>query len=917
MATVLILSIISLCLVEYSGAQSLVLVPGDQTQPKKKGFGLIIKCDATGLGPGEDPQLTWTNAQGNVITSTNSNDPVYVQGKGTQSLKLRILSVQGEHAGKWICSGVLGGQTQTKDVIFDVWEDITFTGKQYQRPTIYTDALIECRVGGSPQPEVSWSHKGKTLERGRYIPKPNGLEILNITKNDNGEYLCKAEITSRGRYEEHPITVEVKVPPTLTSPPKMTKGIEGKDLTMYCKASGDPPPTYKWYKDQSGDYVILNNGGRYEISEVEGTLKILRLEVSDDGTYKCVASNLAGPVEATAEVDVMVPPKIIQQDHGEGISGGTTKMLCVATGDPAPDMKWHKIGEASPFQNKGTGVPDMINSRVTVTQNKERDRTRLEMQIVSLEPSDISNYTCSAYNEAGNDTKNTSLNVLFKPQFNNNPSDVAYTWSGAFKRNITCIVDSNPPARIVWKRGNKLLENNGTFTINTENRVRQVVSNLTVLVDFTNEGFMFGDYVCEGSNNQGTGSTVINLRQATLPHPPSTVDVVRAAQRWIRLRIGAPSNSGGLPVTGYRVQYSTTQGNNQLETIEAEIDPERTNDDDSRPKTTVDIENLNPSTLYTISVYARTDVGLSDPRETQFTTKKISVPEPVNILSKTVSDTSSEYNLVWEKPRDGGSPIKHYIIRYRRVTYNQSNNQITDIKSDFKVVKQENPEATSFKLTNLIPERTYQIEIDAVNGVGKSETRHIVMTTKYGSNAAGDGDTSPITQREGLSTGAIVGLVIIIFFILLLFVDVTCYFKNRCGIIMCVRENVCGKPSDDGDRHVTMEEGDAKETQPLAEKEKPGDDTKGTGAENQADTVEDEKKQPLLDNEDKTGDDVTGTDQSEPEKMEEKEPEDKEEKIEEHQVEECKEAKEEPPVNAPEAEVQPSSDNTGPPAEKA
>lgn len=49
---------------------------------------------------------------------------------------------------------------------------------------------------------------------------------------------------------------------------------------------------------------------------------------------------------------------------------------------------------------------------MTVTQNKEKDRTRLEMQIVSLEPNDISNYTCSAYNEAGNDTKNTSLNVL-------------------------------------------------------------------------------------------------------------------------------------------------------------------------------------------------------------------------------------------------------------------------------------------------------------------------------------------------------------------------------------------------------------------------------------------------------------------------------------------------------------------------
>ncbi|XP_064595595.1 protein sidekick-like isoform X2 [Liolophura sinensis] len=495
--------------VSYSGAQSLVLVPGDKIQPKKKGFGLIIKCDATGLGPWEDPQLTWTSAQGNVITSTNSNDPVYVQRKGPQSLKLRIPSVQEEHTGKWTCTGVLNGQKQTMAVMFDVWEDITFTGKQYQRPTIYTDALIECRVGGSPQPEVSWSHNDKTIDGGRYIPVPNGLEIRNITKDDNGEYLCIAEIPSTGRYEEHSITVEVRAPATLTSSSKMTKDVEDKGPTMHRKASSNRPPTEKMHKDQSADFVRMNNGGRYQIIAVEGTMKILRLKVSDDGTYKCM-------------VDVMA-----------------------------------------------------------------------------------------------------------------------------------------------------------------------------------------------------------------LPLPPSTVEVVRAAQRWIRLRIGTPGNSGGLPVTGYRVQYSTTQGNNQLATIEAEIDPETTSDDGSRPMTTVDIENLNPSTLYTFSVYARTDVGLSEPKEIQFMTKEISVPEPVNILSKNASDSSSEYNLVWEKPRDGGLPIKHYVLRYRLVTYNKSNNQITDINSDFKVVIQENPDATSFKLTNLIPDRTYQIEIDAVNVLGRSDTRYIVMTTKY------------------------------------------------------------------------------------------------------------------------------------------------------------------------------------------
>lgn len=48
------------------------------------------------------------------------------------------------------------------------------------------------------------------ISGGRYIPTPNGLLIANITDEDNGEYLCRAEIPSTGRYEEHRITVEVQ-----------------------------------------------------------------------------------------------------------------------------------------------------------------------------------------------------------------------------------------------------------------------------------------------------------------------------------------------------------------------------------------------------------------------------------------------------------------------------------------------------------------------------------------------------------------------------------------------------------------------------------------------------------------------------------------------------------------------------------
>jgi len=37
----------------------------------------------------------------------------------------------------------------------------------------------------------------------------NGLTITNITKADDGEYTCRAEVDAEGRYDERKITVVV------------------------------------------------------------------------------------------------------------------------------------------------------------------------------------------------------------------------------------------------------------------------------------------------------------------------------------------------------------------------------------------------------------------------------------------------------------------------------------------------------------------------------------------------------------------------------------------------------------------------------------------------------------------------------------------------------------------------------------
>ena len=45
---------------------------------------------------------------------------------------------------------------------------------------------------------------------GRYEKVENGLRIHNVTPDDQGEYICRADIETDGRYDERRITVVVR-----------------------------------------------------------------------------------------------------------------------------------------------------------------------------------------------------------------------------------------------------------------------------------------------------------------------------------------------------------------------------------------------------------------------------------------------------------------------------------------------------------------------------------------------------------------------------------------------------------------------------------------------------------------------------------------------------------------------------------
>ena len=65
----------------------------------------------------------------------------------------------------------------------------------------------------------------------------------------------------------------------------------------------------------------------------------------------------------------------------------------------------------------------------------------------------------------------------------------------------------------------------------------------------------------------------------------------------------------------------------------------------------------------------------------------------------------------------------------------------------------------------------------------------------------------PSVSRSGLSAGAVIGIVVIVFIIFLIIVDVSCYFMNSCGVLHCCCVQLCGKGAA-GSKEKAMEEGE-------------------------------------------------------------------------------------------------------------
>ncbi|XP_019128195.1 contactin-1a isoform X1 [Larimichthys crocea] len=172
--------------------------------------------------------------------------------------------------------------------------------------------VIECRPRAAPKPIFSWSKDTELLSNSTrvFIWEDGSLEILNLTRADEGRYTCFAE-NDRGKANSTGallVTDSTKI----TLAPSSSDVKVGEDTWMQCAASHDPSLdiTFIWSLD--GRVIDLDKDSQhYERTpngSSNGELLIKNAQLKHAGRYTCTAQTPIDNVTVSAHLVVRGPP---------------------------------------------------------------------------------------------------------------------------------------------------------------------------------------------------------------------------------------------------------------------------------------------------------------------------------------------------------------------------------------------------------------------------------------------------------------------------------------------------------------------------------------------------------------------------------------------------------------------------------
>jgi len=202
----------------------------------------------------------------------------------------------------------------------------------------------------------------------------------------------------------------------------------------------------------------------------------------------------------------------------------------------------------------------------------------------------------------------------------------------------------------------------------------------------------------------------------TIPNSPTGLVATASSPIQIDLVWNAPTNDGGSPITGYRIDVKT--GTGEYVTLK---------DNTGSTSRTYSHPDRITGTTYTYKVYAINSVGTStSSNEASATPTASSTPtetktkpsQPTSLAATAISQ--NQINLSWKVPsNNGGEPITGYKIEASEGS-----------GGAYQVLSQNAGTGTTYSHTGLKPGTTYYYRVYAINSIGTGSFEDISATTK-------------------------------------------------------------------------------------------------------------------------------------------------------------------------------------------
>ncbi|XP_025152789.1 Down syndrome cell adhesion molecule-like protein Dscam2 isoform X39 [Harpegnathos saltator] len=656
------------------------------------GPSMFLKCVASG---NPTPEITW-ELDGKRLSNTDRLQVgQYVTVNGDVVSHLNISSIHNNDGGLYKCIAASKVGSAEHSARLNVY-GLPFIRHMDKKAIVAGETLrVTCPVGGYPIESIVWERDTRVLPINRKQKVfPNGTLIIeNVERmSDQATYTCVARnaqgYSARGTLEVQVMVIPKLLPFSFGEEPLNS----GQVVTVPCAVvEGDAPLTLRWTLNGHAisphfGISIVDLGGRGAI------LSIGSVQATHAGTYTCIAENLAGRHELSADLIVNVPPRWILEPTDKAFAQGSDAQVeCKADGFPKPQVTWKRAAGDMPG--------DYTDLKLSNPDISVEDGT---LSINNIQKTNEGYYLCEAVNGIGSGLSAVILiSVQAPPQF-----DIKLRNQTARRGEpavLQCEAQGEKPIGILWNMNNKRLDTKSDprYTIREEILSNGVLSDLSIKRTERSDSALF---TCVATNAFGSDDTSINMIVQEVPEVPYGLKVLDKSGRSVQLSWAAPYD-GNSPIKRYVIEYKISKGSWETD-IDRVLVP-------GSQQNVAGVFNLRPATTYHLRIVAENEIGTSDPSDTVtiITAEEVPSGPPVSVRVEALDQHTLK--VIWKAPprEDWNGEIRGYYVGHR---------QSSDKPYMFETVEfaKEDGKEHHLQIMNLKTYTQYSVVIQAFNKVG-------------------------------------------------------------------------------------------------------------------------------------------------------------------------------------------------------